>query len=317
MNAAVSYVPRYIEAHRSGLLQERSDLLQKALKRCSLCPRKCGVDRLADKRGVCKTGAKALVSSYGPHFGEESVFVGTGGSGTIFFTHCNLLCLFCQNYEVSHEGVGNEVTAEWLADTMLDLQQRGCHNINLISPSHVVPQIVEALLLAVPKGLCLPLVFNSSGYDSVGTLRLLDGIVDIYMPDFKFWDHSVSKLACNAPEYPEVVKLALKEMQRQVGDLVLDERGLAVKGLLVRHLVLPENLADSREVMRFLAQEVSPNVYVNVMGQYRPCGRATEHEQFAKWVTVAELEEALAAAKDEGINRLEQQAQAVPPPLRG
>ena len=218
---------------------------------CRVCPRRCKVDRLSDEKGICQTGAKAVVSSYAPHFGEESPLVGSGGSGTIFFTHCNLLCLFCQNYEISHLGQGLETDAGQLASMMVSLQRQGCHNINFVTPSHVVPQILAALPKAIEKGLTVPLVYNSSGYDSPETLKLLEGIIDIYMPDFKFWNRESAKRYAKAPDYPEVAQKAILEMHRQVGDLVMDDEGVAVKGLLVRHLVMPGGLEETREDIAF------------------------------------------------------------------
>ena len=266
----------YIEAHRTGLLDERIAAAESRLNGCTLCPRACGVDRTAGETGVCRTGAEAWVSSYGPHFGEEAPLTGTRGSGTIFFTHCNLLCLFCQNYDISHGGEGEPVDVRGLARIMLLLEERGCHNINLVTPSHVVPQILAALKPAVEGGLSVPLVFNSSGYDSVETLALLDGIIDIYMPDFKFWDADLAEEACGAGDYPDVARKALIEMHRQVGDLVIDDSGIARRGLLVRHLVLPRGMAGTGEIMRFIAERISRNTYVNIMPQYHPCGRAAE-----------------------------------------
>jgi putative pyruvate formate lyase activating enzyme len=255
--------------------------------------------------GFCRTGRAAKVASFTPHFGEESPLVGDCGSGTIFFSRCNLLCLFCQNFEISHEGAGEEVSDEQLAAMMMALQAHGCHNINFVTPSHVVPQILSALEIAVPQGLRIPIVFNSGGYDSPGTLKLLDGVVDIYMPDFKFWDPGVADRTCRAPDYPEVARAALREMHRQVGDLVLDERGLARRGLLVRHLVLPRGMADTRRVMRFIAQEISRDTYVNVMSQYRPCGRADEVDGLEHGVTAAEYHAAVLEALEEGLHRLD------------
>jgi putative pyruvate formate lyase activating enzyme len=266
----------------------------------------CGVDRLSGETGICRSGRRAFVSSYNAHFGEEAPLVGANGSGTIFFTHCNLLCLFCQNFEISHEGIGEDVSDEQLAGIMLALQRQGCHNINFVTPSHVVPQIMAALELAVPAGLKVPLVYNSGGYDRIETLRLLDGVIDIYMPDFKFWDADVARDACNAPDYPETARQALLEMHRQVGDLELDDRGIARRGLLVRHLVMPGGLAGTREVMRFIAQKVSPRTYVNVMSQYRPCGRAHEVSGLEAALSADEYRWAVREAIAEGITRLDQ-----------
>ncbi len=272
---------------------------------CTLCPRNCAVDRLAGQTGVCKTGARAWVSSYAPHFGEEAPLVGKNGSGTIFFTHCNLGCLFCQNFDISHEGVGREVSTVELAAMMIELQRRGCHNINFVTPSHVVGQILEALGIAAENGLRVPLVYNSGGYDRVETLRLLEGVFDIYMPDFKFWDPRVAKITCNASDYPEVARKALREMHRQVGDLSLDADNIAGRGLLVRHLVLPQRMAGTRAVMRFIAGEISPATYVNIMNQYRPCGRAAEVPGLGAHPGAKDFEDARRAAVEEGIRRLD------------
>jgi len=266
------------------------------------------VNRLENEKGYCRTGRRAVLSSCGPHFGEEDPLVGAGGSGTIFFTHCNLLCLFCQNYEISHMGEGREVEAGQLARVMLDLQAKGCVNINFVSPSHVVPQILEALSLAIPEGMKIPLVYNSGGYDSVETLKLLVGIVDIYMPDLKFMDGEVARKYCQAEDYPERVQEAVREMHRQTGDLVVNRQGIAERGLLVRHLVLPEGLAGTRRAMRFLAREISPTTYVNLMAQYRPCGRAGEYPPLNRRPTAREFEEAGQIAEEEGIRRLDQRA---------
>ena len=271
-----------------------------------VCPRGCGLDRLSDEKGICQTGAKAVISSYAPHFGEESPLVGGGGSGTIFFTHCNLLCLFCQNYEISHLGQGVETDAGQLAAMMVSLQRQGCHNINFVTPSHVLPQILSALPKAIEKGLTVPLVYNSSGYDSPETLKLLEGIVDIYMPDFKFWNKASGKRYAKASDYSEVAQEAILEMHRQVGDLVLDDEGLAVKGLLVRHLVMPGCLEETREILRFLAQEISVDTYVNVMDQYRPCGEAKQCPPIDRRLTNDEYQAALKMAKDAGLHRLDE-----------
>ena len=304
-----SPAPVYIETHRTGLLDERIQAAERRLECCTLCPRACQVDRLAGETGVCKTGAAAWVSSYGPHFGEEAPLTGTGGSGTIFFTHCNLLCLFCQNYDISHGGAGEPVDADQVARMMLSLEKSGCHNINFVTPSHVVPQILAALKVAIEGGLSIPLIYNSSGYDSVETLALLKGVVDIYMPDFKFWRPDLAEKACGAPDYPDVARKALVEMHRQVGDLVIDGEGIARRGLLVRHLVLPGGLADTPEVMRFIADRISTNTYVNIMPQYRPCGRAAEIEGLEGFPSRSDFKAALKAARDAGITRLDEPRQ--------
>jgi putative pyruvate formate lyase activating enzyme len=296
----------YLTLHGEGKLAERIAEAQQRLFPCMVCPRGCGLDRLSGEKGICQTGAKAVVSSYAPHFGEENPLVGGGGSGTIFFTHCNLLCLFCQNYEISHLGQGMETDAGQLAAMMVSLQRQGCHNINFVTPSHVVPQILSALPKAIEKGLTVPLVYNSSGYDSPETLKLLEGIVDIYMPDFKFWNKASGKRYAKAPDYSEVAQEAILEMHRQVGDLVLDDEGLAVKGLLVRHLVMPGCLEETREILRFLAQEVSVETYVNVMDQYRPCGEAKQCPPIDRRLTNDEYQAALKMAKDAGLQRLDE-----------
>jgi len=299
------FEPAYIETARQGRLKEKRAASYRILKACRLCPRECGVDRAAGQTGICKTGRDAWISSYNAHFGEEAPLTGQNGSGTIFFTHCNLLCIFCQNFDISHEGQGREVTPEQLARVMMHLQDSGCHNINFVTPSHVVPQILASLQIAVGHGLRLPLVYNSSGYDSLNTLKLLDGVIDIYMPDFKFWDAEISERTCAAADYPEVARQALKEMHRQVGDLALDDAGIARRGVLLRHLVLPKNLAGTREIMRFVAADLSPNTYVNLMSQYRPCGRAGEVDALASALSNHDYQAALAAAREEGINRLD------------
>jgi putative pyruvate formate lyase activating enzyme len=296
----------YLRLHREGKLEEKVAAAQQKLSPCRICPRQCEVDRHANEKGVCRTGAQAVVSSYAPHFGEESPLVGSSGSGTIFFTHCNLLCLFCQNYEISHLGEGYEVDAEQLASMMLSLQNLGCHNINFVTPSHVVAQILQALPIAIDKGLTVPLVYNSSGYDSTDTLEILEGVVDIYMPDFKFWGSESGKRYAKAPDYPEVAKKAILEMHRQVGDLVMDDEGVAVRGLLVRHLVMPGNLGETREILRFLAREISVDTYVNVMDQYRPCGKAHQCPPINRRLTNEEYNEALDMARDAGLRRLDQ-----------
>ncbi len=300
-----AWEPVYLETHRRGLLQAKIDAAYDILNQCNLCPHNCLVDRHHGERGLCRTGDLPVVSSYSAHFGEEDPLVGRHGSGTIFFTHCNLYCIFCQNWEISHLGEGEEVSLEDLAAMMLLLQKRGSHNINFVTPSHQVYQILAALPAAIAGGLNVPLVYNTGGYDAVETLRLLDGVVDIYMPDFKCWDPAVAGDLCQAKDYPEIARQAFKEMHRQVGDLVMDEQGVARRGLLVRHLVLPDGLAGTKAVMEFLAKEISPNTYVNVMGQYRPCGRAGEHPSLRKFLTALEHEQAQQMAREAGLTRLD------------
>ncbi len=295
----------YRRAYSSGSLQKNIQLALNVLKSCTLCPRECKVNRLKGEKGKCKTARHAVVSSYQLHFGEESCLVGRGGSGTIFFTHCNLLCSFCQNYDISHLGYGVEVEEDQLAEMMLYLQKRGAENINFVTPSHVVPQILAALKIAIESGFSLPLVYNTSSYDSIETLKLLDGIIDIYMPDFKFMDAILAHQTCDAENYPEVAQRALLEMHRQVGDLVVDEKGIAVKGLLVRHLVLPGHLEDTRKIMRYIAQKISKNTFVNIMPQYRPCGQAHKIEELRVSLSHEDFLKAIDIAKQEGIQRLD------------
>jgi putative pyruvate formate lyase activating enzyme len=297
--------PRYLDTHRRGELAPKVAAAIDALGCCRLCPRKCDVNRLEDETGYCNTGRQAVLASSDAHFGEEAPLVGRGGSGTLFFSHCNLGCCFCQNEEISHKGYGIEVSAADLATTMLALQDRGCHNINLVTPTHVTAQILEALPQAVDQGLRLPLVYNCSGYERVETLKLLEGVVDIYMPDFKFWGTDIAGKACNAPDYREVACRALQEMHRQVGDLKLDDDAVALSGLLVRHLVLPEGLAGSERVLAFIADQISADTYVNVMDQYRPCAQAAKVPALGRPIRAPEFREALAAAKAAGLRRLD------------
>ncbi len=298
--------PSYIETNRSGILSERIESALAVLESCRLCPRQCEVNRLEGELGVCNTGRQAMVSSYSPHFGEEDPLVGRGGSGTIFMTHCNLRCVFCQNYEISHLSEGIPAGPAELAQMMLSLQRRGCHNINFVTPTHMVPQILEALPVAIEGGLRVPLVYNCGGYEEADTLGLLESIFDIYMPDFKFWDSKVATRFCSAPDYPEKACAAVKEMHRQVGDLTLDQTGIAERGLLIRHLVMPDGLAGTRKIMRFLAQEISRNTYVNVMSQYRPCGEANKFPELGRAITAEEFRDAVSTAQEEGILRLDE-----------
>ncbi len=295
----------YVEAYRSGRLQKNIQRALRWLKKCTLCPRFCRVDRLSGETGYCRTGRLAVLASYGPHFGEEDPLVGRNGSGTIFFANCNLLCIFCQNYDISHEGRGHTVTAEQLAAVMLELQRQGCHNINFVTPSHVIAQILEALPLAVENGLRVPLVYNCGGYERVSALRLLEGIVDIYMPDFKFWESRVAEALCGASDYPERARRALVEMHRQVGELQIDPSGVAVRGVLLRHLVMPGGLSGTPSILHFISTRVSPNTYVNLMDQYRPCGQAFGTPHLGRRITAEEYQEALRCAEREGLTRLD------------
>lgn len=289
--------------NREGCLCRRIEEAGKLLKSCRLCPRACAIDRLAGETGFCRAGRKAAVASFAPHFGEEAPLVGRSGSGTIFFSRCNLLCSFCQNYEISHLAEGAEVSPARLAAMMLRLQALGCHNINFVSPTHYVPQILEALPLAINNGLNVPLVYNTGGYDSVETIRLLDGVFDIYMPDFKFWDQTWADRFCAAPRYRESVTAALKEMHRQVGVLQMDADGIARKGLLVRHLVMPNGIAGTAEIMKFIAEELSPDTYVNIMDQYHPCGRAALDPLINRRITPDEYRDAVKSVKLAGLRR--------------
>jgi len=298
--------PLYLQLHREGELAKRVEQAVSLLGECRLCPRECRVDRLNDEKGYCSTGRRALVASYNAHFGEEAPLVGTYGSGTIFFSFCSLRCSFCQNFEISHLGEGAPIDPPDLAGIMLQLQRRGCHNINLVTPTHVVPQVLEALMLAVQKGLAIPIVYNSSGYERVETIRLLRGIVDIYMPDFKFWDEKWAERYCNAPDYRLMAISAIKEMHAQVGDLKMDENGVAQRGLLVRHLVMPHGIAGTEEVMKFISRELSPNTYVNVMDQYRPCGTAYDDQYISRRLSPEEYAAALESAEKAGLKRLDQ-----------
>jgi len=303
MNAAY----QTLDSHE---LRARIDTARSLLSDCRLCPRQCRVNRLDGETGFCQTGRLAAVASYNLHFGEEAPLVGRGGSGTIFFAGCNLGCLFCQNYDISHSTAGAiEAEPGQLAAVMLELQKQGAENINFVTPSHVVPQILEALPQAIRGGLQLPLVYNSSGYDEVESLRLLDGIVDIYMPDAKFADEAPAERYCRASDYPDKARAAILEMHRQVGDLSLDDRGVAIQGLLVRHLVMPAGLAGSEKWFRFLGEEVSKETYLNVMGQYRPCGAAGSCPELDRCPSSSELKEAVELAGQYGLHRLDRREQ--------
>jgi putative pyruvate formate lyase activating enzyme len=295
--------PGYLALHRTGELRRRIAALEALTAQCRLCPRQCRARRFHGETGVCGVGSQALVSSYGPHFGEEGPLVGRGGSGTIFLARCNLQCVYCQNFEISQRGDGEPVGSERLARIMLELQRLGCHNINVVTPTHQVLQFLQALPGAIEGGLTLPLVYNCGGYESLEVLGLLDGIVDIYMPDVKYADADVARRYSGVPEYPRVVKAAVREMHRQVGDLAMDARGVARRGLLVRHLVLPEGLAGTDEVVAFLAG-LSPGTYLNVMGQYRPCYRAHEFPALGRRPSAAEMAHALRSARAAGLYRL-------------
>lgn len=297
--------PAYLHLIDTGGLGRCRDRLLAMLESCTLCPRRCRVDRLAGERGVCGVGRDAVVSSAHPHFGEESPLVGRRGSGTIFFSGCNLKCLFCQNYEISREAIGERVPASGLASLMLEIQDTGCHNLNLVTPTHIVPQVIEALELAARGGFRLPIVYNTGGYDSIEVIRLLDGLVDIYMPDIKYLSEEAARRYSKAPDYPEVVREIVREMHRQVGDLEISAGGTATRGLLVRHLVMPGLSEDTRDIMHFLAGEISKDTYVNVMRQYHPCYRANEFPPLDRPLTSAEWKAAVEAAREAGLHRLD------------
>lgn len=298
------FIAAYLKLSKEKL-KKKIDAAEDILKNCVLCPRSCEVDRTSGEKGFCKTGNKPFISSWNPHFGEERPLVGQRGSGTIFFTHCNLGCLFCQNWTISHLGEGNIYSFEALAEIMRTLQHYGCHNINLVTPTHQIPMILRALEIAIEKGLDVPIVYNCGGYESVETLKILNGIVDIYMPDFKYADSQVAMKYSKAEDYPSVAKAAVKEMHRQVGDLIMDSRGIALRGLLVRHLVFPEGLAGTEEVVRFLVEEISPNTYTNIMAQYYPCYQAIKHPPLDRRITNEEYKKAVKAALEAGLRRLD------------
>jgi putative pyruvate formate lyase activating enzyme len=302
------FVPNYVRAHEAGILTERLAQALDELTPCSVCPRPCrDVDRLSDKVGACRIGRYARVASAFPHFGEEDVLRGWRGSGTIFMAGCNLRCVFCQNGDISQSPAGRETTPSQLAALMLDLQAQGCHNINVVTPEHVVPQVLEALPIAVEQGLGLPLVYNTSAYDSDRSIELLEGIVDVYMPDVKLFDPEHSRRYLGMRDYPEVVRSIVPAMHAQVGDLVVDEDGLALSGVLVRHLVMPGLVDDARAILAWLA-ELSTDLYVNVMDQYRPDHKVLDRDRYAEIgrpTTSAEHREAVAAARQVGLWRLD------------
>jgi putative pyruvate formate lyase activating enzyme len=298
--------PSYIALHERGELAERAAKARAILEECTLCPRQCRVNRIEGEEGHCLVGAQAEVASAGSHFGEEDPLVGSNGSGTIFMSSCNLRCAFCQNYDISQQERGQRISARQFGRLMTDLQIRGCHNINFVTPTHQVPAILGGLIHAVEAGLSVPLVYNSSGYDCVESLKLLDGIFDIYMPDLKTLSGDVAERYLRAPDYPRVVKAALREMHRQVGDLVLDRSGIATRGILLRHLVMPEDKATTREALTFLRDEISPDTYVNVMAQYRPAGRSADFPEIDRPITGNEYRKALDIAAEVGMQRLDE-----------
>ncbi len=295
------YRPTYLDLLQTGELKKRSDTLKRMLENCTLCPHKCMVNRVAGEKGRCRTLDKAIVSSYQRHFGEEKELVGFNGSGTIFFSNCNLSCVFCQNYEISSCGEGEEVDTKILSEIMLYLQSLGCHNINLVSPSHIVPHITEGIYMAAQKGLNIPIIYNTNGYDLVDTLRILEGIVDIYMPDIKFADDSIGYKYTGVKNYYSMATNAIIEMYRQVGNLKTDNRNIAYKGLLIRHLVMPENLAGTDKIMRFIGDNISKDAYVNIMGQYYPSYKAHKFTEISRRISVSEYKKAVEVAKLAGL----------------
>jgi len=295
--------PTYVALHEKGELNKRITTLQEILTNCRLCPRVCEVNRLAGEQGYCRAGVEAMISSAFPHYGEEPPLMGSHGSGTIFLTHCNLRCVFCQNYDISHLGEGRSVSTSELAHYMIELQRRGCHNINFVTPTHYVPQIIAALPEAIESGLMIPLVYNCGGYESLEVIKLLDGIIDIYMPDAKFAREEDASRYCNAPDYPHVLQEVLLEIHRQVGDLLLDEGGVAYRGLLIRHLVMPHGVAGTKELIAFIAHRLSTDSYVNIMDQYRPLYRAGEFPEIARPISAREYREAIEIARNEGLHR--------------
>jgi putative pyruvate formate lyase activating enzyme len=305
------YEPSYLTLHGSGALRDRAQRALALLEdRCRVCPRLCKVDRLHDQPGLCRVGRHAVVASHFPHFGEENCLRGTRGSGTIFFSGCNLRCVFCQNHDISWQLQGERVTPPRLAGMMLELQDAGCHNINWVTPEHVVPQILEALPLAVDAGLRLPTVYNTSSYDSPESLELMDGVVDVYMPDFKLWSPELARRYLAKRDYAEVARHSLREMKRQVGDLVLDEHGMARRGLLIRHLVMPGLLDETEAILRFVATELGPGTYVNVMAQYYPAGRTSEFPEIDRHLYRSEFERALELGDEIGLRRLDERSRA-------
>ena len=292
--------PRYLNIKEEEF-DRRIEKAYKLLSPCEVCPRKCGVKRLEGERGFCRSGEDVIVSSHNAHFGEEPPLVGNFGSGTIFFTNCNLKCVYCQNYPISQLGNGNKVSLSELAKIMLALQKRKCHNINLVTPTHFVPQILKSLKSAIKMGLRIPIVYNTSGYDSVNTLKLLDGVVDIYLPDARYADNENARKYSSAPNYFEIMKKALKEMHRQVGDLVTDKIGIAYSGLIVRHLILPEGLSGTKKIMHFIAREISPHTYISLMAQYFPAYQAGQFPFLSRRINRKEYREALQAFKEEGL----------------
>jgi putative pyruvate formate lyase activating enzyme len=301
------FEPAYLALHRTGELKQRADNLWALMEECRLCPRQCGVNRLAGARGFCRApGAKPVVSSFTPHFGEERPLVGKGGSGTIFLTHCNLRCVFCQNWEISHLGRGNNSSVDELAKMMLKLQKLGCHNINLVTPTHYSAAIVKALDIAAAKGLRLPVVYNTSGYERLEILKLLDGVVDIYLPDFKYWDKSMAaKYSAGAERYPQLTRVAISEMHRQVGVAKPASNGIMQRGLMIRHLVMPNDTSGSEKVMEWIAENLPKDTYVNIMAQYRPVYKAYDYPEISRRISAEEYDKVVNRAVEIGLTNLD------------
>jgi len=295
--------PSYIDLYKNGEFEKRRKYLWSKLSSCTLCPRECKVNRLEGELGFCEGEKNVHVSSFGPHFGEEEPLVGFGGSGTIFFTHCNLGCIFCQNYNISHLKEGNEYSFHDVAQMMLSLQKTGCHNINLVTPTQYVPQIIESLKIAIELGLNLPIVYNCGGYESTDVIEKLDGIIDIYMPDAKFGDNDIAEKYTGAKNYVNHLEATLIEMQRQVGVLEINNKGLAKRGILIRHLIMPNNIAGSEKVLKFIAEKISKDSFVNIMSQYRPSYKANEYPELAQRITSNDMVNVLEVAKDLGLQR--------------
>ncbi len=303
------FEPAYLELHRTGELRERAEALWSLMESCTLCPRECGADRLDGERGFCRAQGQILhVASHHAHYGEERPLVGTGGSGTIFFTHCGLQCVFCQNWQISHQGGGRETSINALANIMLELQRWGCHNINLVTPTHYSAHIVKALDIAAEQGLRLPVVYNTAGWERMEVLKLLDGIVDIYLPDFKYYDREMAAAySAGAESYPEKTKEALLEMQRQVGVAKPTEDGIMYRGLMIRHLVMPNQIGGSKQVMEWIAKNLPKDTYVNIMAQYRPAHKAYDYPELSSRLTAEEYRAVVSRAKELGLSNLDMQ----------
>ncbi len=307
-----TWVPAYATLEREGKFVRRIEQAYALFEKCQLCPRMCGVNRKKGERGFCRAPFKPVVFSYHPHFGEEMSLVGQNGSGTIFFSNCNLRCIFCQNWPIAHEGRGKEIRDEDLADMMLQLQKMGCHNINLVTPTHVMPNILNATRIAFGKGLRLPLFYNTSGYERVEILKILDGIVDIYKPDMKYMDpDKAEKYSAGASDYPEVVRQAVIEMNRQVGVHQMDRQGIAIRGVMIRHLVMPNRVAGTEKLVKWISENLPKNTYINIMAQYRVEYKAFEHPEIARGITVQEYMEAIDWAIKYGLNNLDPQSKAL------